>query len=195
MKHKVWNCLLASSMAVLCSATVAQSVDTEALIFKKAVKEQASKILTALGPAPLKLGKNQSIALQMVDKNPYAAMIFSSLYDDRSKTPLPEKGPMIFGFGDVALEPEPTKEFIRKYDNREKIDRSALVKQSDSTIFAEYDVRKTADGNGYLTIEMIKADKQGREIEKILPYIRVNLKRIGGKGDNGHWEPVGWQTY
>jgi len=131
----------------------------------------------------LYLEKNQFIALEVADKNPYAAMIISSLYDDRGFLPLPEKGPLVFGLGDIDLNPAKAKELIEKYDNHERLQQQD--KKSDYMIVANYEVHRTTFDTGYLNIEMKKTDKEGREIEKILPNIRIQLKRIGGDGDNG----------
>jgi len=143
--------------------------------------------------ADLRLAKNQNVALEIAKVNPHVAMIFSSLYDDRSLTLLPEKGPIVFGFGDIALDSALARELIQKHDNRERLEKPE--KMSDAWIIANYGIRPTTGSAGYLTIEMVKVDKEDREIEKILPNVRVQLQRVGDEQDNGYWEPIGWETY
>jgi len=160
--------------------------------FKKDVRKEVEKIAKTRGWVDLHLSPNQAIAFEIADKNPHAAIVFTSLYDD-VPPPLPEKGPMFFTLGDIDLDSETAIIFIKKYAAREKVEEPA--KKSNHRVFAEYEIRRTTGGMGYLNIEMYKADEKDREIEKMLPNIRVNLKRIGGDGDGGHWEAIGWQTY
>jgi len=185
--------VFATFLMIFSLIAVAQPVDGESSTLKQTAKKGAEKMLKMFMPPDMRLAKNQVIAFEITERNPHAAMIFSSLYDDRSKTLLPEKGPMMFGFGDIVLDSALAREIIVKHDNRERLEKP--VKVSDAKVISEYEVRRTTDGAGYLTIEMTKYDKNQREIEKILPNIRVQLKRIGGEGDDGHWEPVSWQTY
>jgi len=83
---------------------------------------------------------------------------------------------------------------IKKTENREKLEKP--LKISDALIMANYEMHRSGDDAAYLTIEVQKLNKEGREIEKITPNIRVQLqRRIGGEGGEGQWEPIGWQGY
>jgi len=190
MRKKALAALIFSIFSLIAAA---QPADGESSTLKQTAKKEATKMLKIFMPPDMRLAKNQSLAFEIAEKNPHTAMIFSSLYDDISKTLLPEKGPMMFGFGDIALDAALAREIIVKHDNRERPEKPARI--SDAKVIAEYEVRRLAEGNGYLNIAMHKADDKGREIEKILPNIRIQLQRIGEEGDDGHWEPVGWETY
>jgi|GEM_PF-2397049 len=193
MRQNILAGVSASFLMLFGWIAVAQPADGDSSTLKQAAKEEATKMLKIFMPPDMRLAKNQELAFEIAEKSPHAAMIFSSLYDDRSKTLLPEKGPMMFGFGDIVLDAALAREIIVKHDNRERPEKPAKV--SDAKVIAEYEVRRLTDGNGYLNIAMHKADNKGREIEKILPNIRIQLQRIGGDGDDGHWEATGWQTY
>jgi len=166
--------------------------ESDSAEFKNAIRKEVKEILKARGWVDLRLYPNKAITLEIADKNPYSAIIFSGLYDN-AHPPLPEKGPMFFTLGDIFLTPDSSRKIIEKYASGENV--KVDEKRSENNIIAEYEIRRTIGKSGYLNIEVYKIDNEWREIEKILPNIRVQLKRIGGEGDDGHWEPTGWGTY
>jgi len=168
--------------------------------FEKAVQQKVRKILEkrdSIGPGVLNLGENQEIALEIADKNPYAAFFFAGLYGESTRgTPIMAKSPRGgSGAYDPTLTSERVKELINKYHNGEVLEKIKPNKDAQTRFIMEYELVKTADGAAYLTFEIALADKQNREIEKMLPNIRVNLKRVGDDGDNGKWKPIGWEIY
>jgi len=199
MNRRFLSCLVT---LLVCGATngMAQSepaADTPE--FNKAVHKELGRILNRWNPVDqLKLMENQKIALEIADKHPYAAFFFAGLYAMSTQgAPIMAKSPRGSSgvYDPELLTTEKVKELINKYHNGEVMEKIKPKKDVQNRFIMDYELVKTADGAAYLTFESALADKQNREIEKISPNIRVNLKRIGDDGDNGHWEPIGWQAY
>jgi len=167
--------------------------------FNKAVHEDFERIMNRWNPVgQLKLMENKNIALDIADKNPYAAFFFAGLYAESTRgTPIMAKSPRgsSGAYDPELLTTEKVKELINKYHNGEVMEKIKPRKDAKNRFIMDYELVKTVDGAGYLIFEGALADSQNREIEKLSPNIRVQLKRIGGEGDDGHWEPIGWETY
>jgi len=168
--------------------------------FDEAVQQEVVKIIkkqNSIGIGSIYLGENQRIALEIADKHPYAAFFFAGLYAASTQgLPIVSKSPR--GSSGVyepeLLTAEKVKALINKYHNGEVMEKLKPNKELKTRFIMDYELVKTADGAAYLTFESALADKHNREIEKISPNIRVQLKRIEDeKGEK--WEPVGWQTY
>jgi len=86
-------------------------------------------------------------------------------------------------------------ELVNEYHNGE-VYREEKYESSESgtKIRSDYEVRKKADGSGYLDIQISTADAEYRETGKILPNIRVQLRRVENE-QGGYREPVGWEEY
>jgi len=165
--------------------------------FNKAVHEEFERIMNRWNPVDqLKLMENKNIALEIADKHPYAAFFFAGIYATSTQgMPIMAKSPRGGnGVYDPTLTSERVKELINKYHNGEVMEKIKPNKELQTRFIMDYELVETADGAGYLTFESALADKHNKEIEKISPNIRVQLKRIEDeKGEK--WEPVGWQTY
>jgi len=168
--------------------------------FEKAVQQQVRRILEkkdSIGQGSINLGENQKIALEIADKHPYAAFFFAGLYATSTQgLPIVSKSPRGSSgtYDPELLTTEKVKALINKYHNGEVLEKVKPNKELQTRFIMDYELVKTADGAGYLTFESALVDKHNREIEKISPNIRVQLKRIEDeKGEK--WEATGWQTY
>jgi len=164
------------------------------------VMQKAKEIIKKIEPENLNLRGDDvlKIALEITDKNPRAAGVLFGMYTlaNRPSVSFPQEG-VIWGHGDPIDSPltaEKAKRFIQEYHKNGKYNKENYADEN-SEIKYQYDwyLRETANGAAYIVIKIAAVDKNKREIEKILPNIRINL-RPGKDGRGEYWEPIGWQA-
>jgi len=153
------------------------------------------KVLRDSEGEKLFLSGNQTIALEIAKKNTWAAITFLALYmgPNTASSSSPERA-TAWGIK-KPMDVDIASDMINAHhEGREDPRNSLITGDSEEKIRVDYEVRKNADGSAYLEFRVSTADAQYREIEKILPNVRLQLRRVENEPD-GHWEPIGWEEY
>jgi len=163
-------------------------------------RQKAREVLQKLEPKMLQLRGNNilKMALEIADENPRVAGTFFGMYTLANKkgVSIPQEA-VVWGHGDPVASPltvEKAKEFIREYHNHGKYNKE---KYADDTSAVKYEynyrLKEAADGSAYIVIKISSVDKEKKEIEKITPNIRIDLRNA--KDEEGeYWEPIGWSV-
>jgi len=160
----------------------------------KKVEEKVDAVLRELGPEIMKISINRSILFEIAEKNPYAAIGLHGVYEGSGTIPVKST---IWAKSDPdgIFDASKVKELLMKFYNNEiPKEFEYEIKENDGKTRIDHELRKTVDGSAYMNIEVSTADADYKETGKITPNIRVNL-RWKKEGDDGHWEPTGWETY
>jgi len=153
------------------------------------------KILRDFEGDKLFLSGNQAIALEMAQKNPWAATTFLGLYmgPNTASSSSPERA-TAWGIK-KPMDARIASDMINAHhEGKDDPQNHVVAGDSEERIRVDYEVRKNADGGAYLEFRVSTADAQYRETGKILPNVRLQLRRVENEPD-GHWEPVGWEEY
>jgi len=163
-------------------------------------RQKAREIVQKLEPKVLQLRGNKTlnIALEIAEKNPRAAGTFFGMYAlaNKNGVSIPQKA-VLWGHGSPSASPltvEKAKEFIYEYHSQGEYDTGRYA-DSNSEVKYEYDYRlkETIDGAAYIIIKISSVDREKKEIEKITPNIRIDLRNA--KDEEGeYWEPIGWSV-
>jgi|GEM_PF-1401561 len=181
-----------------CSTTSSQCQENGGIFYvseeDKMVEEKVDAVLRDLGPEVMKISTDRKILFEIVEKNPYAAIGLHGIYEGSATIPVKST---IWAKGDPdgIFDSRKVKELLMKfYNNEYPGDYEYELKENDEKTRIDHELRKTSDGAAYMNIEISTADANYKEKGKILPNVRVHL-RWEKDGDNGHWEPIGWETY
>jgi len=164
------------------------------------VKIRALEIAKNTIQPSLKLRGDNALgmALEIAEKNPRAAGAFIGMHTMINKLDAyVEENSKIWGPGDPAgfvFTTEKAKEFIRECHATGNCDAERYCDENSEEKYQyEWYLRETANGMSYLKIKIALMDKKQREIAKILPDIRINLRK-GSDGAADYWEPISWKA-
>jgi len=169
-------------------------VNTESPEFQQAVRETVRAALKKREAPPTRILAGQEIALEIAEKNPYAALIFVAFHDSFVKgRMMAEVDEATLPRFDPPLNAQTAHTLVRQYYSGEVLENELQPDRNAALVRVDHAVRKTADGAAYLTLKIYDVDAEYREIGPRLPHIRVNMQwKDDDKG--GYWEPVTWQA-
>jgi len=154
--------------------------------------------LKAMNGGPLVLSENKAIALEIANINPWAAASFVVLYSEghEGKGFIENSEFVGLDFVDPAsFTPDNAKKLIAFYHSKQEPsaeELASLQKNGTEKIRTVHEVTKTADGGAWLNLRISTVDADFKETGRILPDVRIQLRRVGNDTD-GYWEPVGWE--
>jgi len=190
-KHRGW-CKNASDFcgaAMMCDSASAE--ETERIQALKAA-------LKTMNGGPLVVHENKAIALEIANINPWAAESFAFIYstghEGRGFIENSEFVGMDF-LDPASFTPDSAKKSIAFYHSKQELspeEFASLRKEGTEKIRTVHEVSKTADGGAWLNLRISTVDADFKETGRILPNVRIKLRRVGSETD-GYWEPVGWE--
>jgi len=163
------------------------------------VKIRALEIAKSTIQPSLKFHSDNALgmALEIAEKNPRAAVVFIGMHTMINKLDAyVEENSKIWGPGDpvgAIFTKEKAKEFIKECHATGNCDAKKYYDENSKIKYQyEWYLREVANGEAYIKIKIASMDKNQREIAKILPDIRINLRKASD-GSADYWQPISWK--
>jgi len=154
--------------------------------------------ITAVEGQILLMEDAQGIALEMADVNPWAAWAFFGIYNQSKPGGwgLREKSEFTGeqSIDSSSINAEKVKRIVNVYHAKKDMEaeKFEVLSQGNETVRVVYETRKTASDGAVLEIRIFVMDSEFNEKGRILPDVRVKLRKVKNDEDT-YWRSVGWE--